>query len=88
MAADRDGFVQHPAFAQEVVDTTGAGDTFNAAFLVAMFEEQGLHASLRFACAAAGCAVTAVGARSGMPERAAVQRILAGAGDVTENDPQ
>ena len=79
MAANRDGFAQHPAFAQQVVDTTGAGDTFNAAFLVAMFEEQGLQESLRFACAAAACTVTAVGARTGMPERAAVHRLLAGA---------
>ena len=86
MAADRSGFSQHPAFAQQVVDTTGAGDTFNAAFLVAMFEKQGLHSSLRFACAAAGCAVTAVGARNGMPERAAVQRVLAAAGNRRTNE--
>ena len=78
VAADADGFARHRAFAQQVVDTTGAGDTFNAAFLVAMFEKQGLHESLRFACAAAACTVTAVGARTGMPERAAVQRLLAG----------
>jgi sugar/nucleoside kinase (ribokinase family) len=78
MAASREVFVQHPAFAQEVVDdTTGAGDTFNAAFLVAMLEGQSLQASLRFACAAASHAVTAVGARSGMPDRAMVDRAVA-----------
>jgi ribokinase/sulfofructose kinase len=77
MAARRDAFAQHPAFAQEVLDTTGAGDTFNAAFLVATLEGQGLQASLRFACAAASHAVTAVGARSGMPDRATVDRTLA-----------
>jgi sugar/nucleoside kinase (ribokinase family) len=76
MAANRDTFAHHPAFAQEVADTTGAGDTFNAAFLLAMLEGQNLHASLRFACAAAGHAVTAVGARSGMPGRAAVERVM------------
>lgn len=80
VAATADGFVQHPAFARPVVDTTGAGDTFNAAFLVAMLEGQNAFACLRFACAAAGCAVTAVGARSGMPDRAAVERILGSAG--------
>jgi sugar/nucleoside kinase (ribokinase family) len=77
MAATRHAFAQHPAFAQEVVDTTGAGDTFNAAFLVAMLEGQSLPASLRFACAAASHAVTAVGARSGMPDRAMVDRLVA-----------
>jgi len=78
MAASRDAFAQHPAFAQAVVDTTGAGDTFNAAFLAAMLEGQSLQAGLRFACAAASHAVTAVGARSGMPDRATVERTLAG----------
>lgn len=77
MAAIRHGFAQHPAFAQEVVDTTGAGDTFNAAFLLAMLEGQSLPAGLRFACAAASHAVTAVGARSGMPDRAMVDRLAA-----------
>jgi len=78
MAASRDAFAQHPAFAQAVVDTTGAGDTFNAAFLAAMLEGQSLQAGLRFACAAASHAVTAVGARSGRPDRATVERTLAG----------
>jgi sugar/nucleoside kinase (ribokinase family) len=77
IAMDRGGLVRQPAFAQPVVDTTGAGDTFNAAFLIAMLEGQNLAARLRFACAAAGCAVTAVGARSGMPDRDAVDRLLA-----------
>lgn len=77
MAASRGAFAQHPAFAQAVLDTTGAGDTFNAAFLAAMLEEQSLQAGLRFACAAASHAVTAVGARSGMPDRATVDRTLA-----------
>lgn len=76
-AASRHAFVQHPAFARPVVDTTGAGDTFNAAFLVAMLEGQSLQAGLRFACAAASHAVTAVGARSGMPDRATVDRAVA-----------
>lgn len=77
LAATRNAFAQHPAFAQEVADTTGAGDTFNAAFLIAMLEGQSLPAGLRFACAAASQAVTAVGARSGMPDRATVDRITA-----------
>lgn len=77
MAAGRSEVAQHPAFAQQVVDTTGAGDTFNAAFLVAMLEGQSLQASLRFACAAASHAVTAIGARSGMPDRATVDRTVA-----------
>lgn len=77
LAVSRDGVARQPAFAQPVVDTTGAGDTFNAAFLLATLEGQGLADSLRFACAAASHAVTAVGARSGMPERSRVERTAA-----------
>lgn len=79
VAASREGTALQPAFAQpQVADTTGAGDTFNAAFLLAWLEGRGLQDCLRFACAAAGHAVTAVGARSAMPDRAAVERIIGG----------
>lgn len=76
VAADRLGMAAHPAFDQPVRDTTGAGDTFNAAFLLAWLEGQPLAAGLRLACAAAGLSVGAIGARNGMPDRAAVQRLL------------
>jgi sugar/nucleoside kinase (ribokinase family) len=77
VAASCEGFAQHAAFAQQtVVDTTGAGDTFNAAFLFAALEGQSLQARLRFACAAAGHAVTAMGARGRLPDRAAVERAI------------
>jgi ribokinase/sulfofructose kinase len=79
VAAERGVFAKQPAFTQQVADTTGAGDTFNAAFLVLWLEGRELDACLRFACAAAGHAVTAIGARSGMPNRATVERSLAGA---------
>lgn len=79
MATERGVFAEQPAFAQQVADTTGAGDTFNAAFLALWLEGHELDACLRFACAAAGHAVTAIGARSGMPDRATVERKLTGA---------
>lgn len=82
VAATREGFARQAAFQPpQVADTTGAGDTFNAAFLLARLEGQSLQASLCFACAAAGHAVTAVGARSGMPDRATVERIISGGND-------
>lgn len=65
-----------PAWASEVVDTTGAGDTFNAAYLFAMLQGRTLAERLHFACAAASRTVAAVGARSGMPDRASVERLL------------
>jgi sugar/nucleoside kinase (ribokinase family) len=79
MAVDGDSFARQSAFAATVADTTGAGDTFNAAFMVGWMDGLPLQQILRFACAAASCAVTAVGARSGMPDRSVVARVLAAA---------
>jgi sugar/nucleoside kinase (ribokinase family) len=76
MAVDRHGYAIQPAFTQRVVDTTGAGDTFNAAFLAATLERQVLAQSLRFACAAASCTVASRGARSGLPDRKRMDFLL------------
>jgi ribokinase len=57
------------------VDSTGAGDTFNAAF--AVFLHEGLPAAVRKACAAAALSVTRLGARGGMPHPAEVDALLA-----------
>jgi sugar/nucleoside kinase (ribokinase family) len=76
MAVDGPHFARQPAFAAQVADTTGAGDTFNAAFMVAWMDQLTLPNMLRFACAAASCAVATIGARTGMPDRLAVEAVL------------
>ncbi len=73
MAADKTGFAMQPSFACPVVDTTGAGDSFNAAWLVAFLEGEPIDRALRFACAAASFAVGSVGARPGLPDREKVE---------------
>jgi ribokinase len=60
----------------EAVDTTAAGDTFNAALGVALCEAMPMEAALRFANAAAALAVTKVGAQSSAPARAEVEAFL------------
>lgn len=55
-----------PGVDVEVVDVTGAGDTFGAAFLHALDRGAGLHAAASFANAAAARAVTSLGARAGV----------------------
>ncbi|MCB8874413.1 ribokinase [Acidisoma silvae] len=60
-----------------VVDTTGAGDSFNAGIAVALSEGLALPEALRFACAVAGLKVTRAGAGAGMPKRAEVDALLA-----------
>lgn len=79
MAADRAGFATQAAFPARVIDTTGAGDTFNAAFLVALLDGEDLQCALQFACAAASCTVAALGARPGLPSRRAVQAAMSAA---------
>ncbi|CAM5291016.1 ribokinase [Rhodanobacter lindaniclasticus] len=57
--------IHQAGFAVEVVDSTGAGDTFNAA--LAVFLHEGLPHAVRKACAAAALSVTKLGAQGGMP---------------------
>ncbi|MGN7396165.1 ribokinase [Peribacillus frigoritolerans] len=63
-----------PSFEVEAVDTTGAGDTFNAAFAVAVAEGKSFDESLLFANRAASISVTKLGAQGGMPKRVEVER--------------
>lgn len=65
-----------PTYKVEAVDTTGAGDTFNAALGVALAEGQSLADSLQFANRAASLSVTKFGAQGGMPTRAEVEAAL------------
>jgi ribokinase len=67
--------VHQPTFAVDVVDSTGAGDTFNAA--LAVFLHEGLDQAVRKACAAAALAVTRLGAQPGMPRADELQAFLA-----------
>jgi ribokinase len=76
VAPDADRF--WPAFEVPVVDTTAAGDAFNAAFAVALAEGQDEEAAGRFACAAAARSVMSEGAQSGMPRREDVEALLRG----------
>lgn len=61
-----------------VVDTTGAGDAFVGALVVALLEKQPPERALRFACAAGALAATKAGAQPSLPMRDAVDRLLAG----------
>jgi len=67
--------VHQSGFKVDVVDTTGAGDTFNAA--LAVFLHEGLAIAVRKACAAAALSVTRLGAQGGMPTRGELDAFLA-----------
>lgn len=57
-----------PAFPVErIIDTTGAGDTFNGAFAVAYAEGKAIEESVRYANKAASLSIQHFGAQNGMP---------------------
>lgn len=69
--------VEHvPAFSVTPVDTTAAGDCFNAAFAVAHLEGKSDRDAVLFANAAAACSVTRPGAQCSMPDRAEVEALI------------
>lgn len=72
-----DQAVRHlPAYPVEVVDTLAAGDVFHGAFALALAERRPAAAALRFASAAAAVKCTRFGGREGIPDRAAVERLM------------
>lgn len=56
-----------PGFTVNAVDTTGAGDSFNAGFGVSLAHGNNLRESVRFANAVGALSTTAEGAQSAMP---------------------
>lgn len=77
LAVTQDEQAEHPGFQVAVADTTGAGDTFHAAYLAAVIRGLPLAERLRFASAAAAISVTAIGPRGRLPTRAEVEEFLA-----------
>lgn len=74
--ADREKDHFWPAIPVTAVDTTAAGDAFNAGFACALASNCSEIDASWFAVAAAGCAVTKLGAQSSMPTRAEVDAVL------------
>jgi len=65
-----------PAFTVTAVDSTAAGDVFNASLAVALTEGRDITDALRFANAAAAISVTRVGAQPSVPMRSEVEEFL------------
>jgi len=52
---------------EEVIDTTGAGDTFNGALAVGLVSDLGVEESIKFANLASSISIQKYGAQTGMP---------------------
>jgi len=76
VALDGDTFYHEPAFTVDAVDTTGAGDVFRGAFIVALLRGDAPEAILRFANAAAALSCTKAGALGGVPALDSVERLI------------
>ncbi|TVQ35788.1 MAG: ribokinase [Spirochaetaceae bacterium] len=73
----RGGDFDHvPAFSVDAVDTTAAGDAFNAGLAVALGRGDSMTAALRYANAVGALSCRAAGAQSAMPTAAAVQHFI------------
>jgi len=70
------GVVQVPAIPVEVVDTTGAGDCFNAGFLYGYLRGASLETCLRAGNICGGLSTTAIGGRAAAPTAAQVEEYL------------
>lgn len=71
-----DGEIHIPSFKVKVVDTTGAGDSFNGALAYSLSNGTPLQESCRFANSVAALSVTKLGAQSGMPTLPEVREFL------------
>lgn len=72
----KDGIEHVPGFKVKAVDTTAAGDTFNAGLATGFALGLSLKESVRLANAAGALAVTALGAQGGMPTLEEAQKLI------------
>ena len=68
--------INSPGYKVNVVDVTGAGDTFCSSFLFALSLEKGIQYAADFANAAASICVGKLGARAGAVSKLEVERIM------------
>jgi sugar/nucleoside kinase (ribokinase family) len=66
--------VRVPAFSANVVDTTGAGDCWDAGFIAALASGEDIHTAARIGNACAAFCIEAVGGSTGVPGYQSVQQ--------------
>ena len=74
--ANKDQHFHIEALKVEVVDTTGAGDAFNAGLAVALTEEKSIKDAIFFANITAALSTTKIGTANSMPLREEIDKLL------------
>lgn len=72
----RDDYVRVPGFKVNAIDTTAAGDSFNAGFAFALSEGKSLVECVKFANAVGAISTTALGAQEAMPSNEEVTKFI------------
>ena len=67
-----------PAPSVPVLDTTGAGDNFHAAFALAVSQGADIHDAVRFSVAVASLSCRKYGGRAGIPDPQEAERLAEG----------
>lgn len=70
--------IEHPGFKVNNVDTTGAGDSFNAGFLYGYLKDYELEECLRWGCACGALSTMSVGGIQSQPTVSEVELFLSG----------
>lgn len=73
---NKNEFMHIPGYRVQAVDTTAAGDSFNAGLAYALAEDKPLNECVRFANAVGALSTTAKGAQTGMPDLDRVQMLM------------
>lgn len=84
VVVDGGGVVRVPAFAVDVVDTTGCGDSFSAGFLRGLWLGQSVREAAVLGCATAAQVAGGLGTDAGAYDLAAVQAFAASAPTIGE----
>lgn len=76
IAVNKWGDSENDGYSVPVVDTTGAGDTFNGSFVYSLINHYSLDDALEFACACSAISIGYLGARGNIPSVGQVQRFI------------
>ena len=73
---DEHRMIHQPGFSVEAVDTTAAGDAFNAGFVIEFLRSRDVHRAMRFGCAVGALTTTKPGAQTSIPNQTDVTAFL------------